>query len=145
MVVRSIASHQQYLLSMHVLLITAAGCPLHGPELFIHTNRHKCAAPLTHIHKYTQNTASQKKLAFCLSPCLRTSPPLSLYVHFFPSFFFSLSLAYLSPGHERSRLSLSLALPISLSLVFLTSRSPRCLLVDACFAQHIRLRACCVF
>lgn len=51
MAVGSIASHKQYLLSMHVLLITTAGGPLHGPELFRHTNGHKCTAAHTDAHR----------------------------------------------------------------------------------------------
>lgn len=58
--------------------------------------------------------------------------PSSFPLRSFLPFIFFLSLAYLSPGHERSGFALS-------PLFFLTSRSPTCLLVLTCFAQHIRL------
>lgn len=128
MAVGSIASHRQYLVSMHVLLITAAGCPLHGPELFIHTNRHNYA------HTHTQNIASDKKLAFL--------PPLPLS---FPALLpCSLSLAGFSPGQREEEQTKQLQPRLPVPLLFLTSRSPRCLLMGTCLAQHIPLPACLI-
>lgn len=103
MAVRSIASHQQYLLSMHVLLITAAGCPLHGPELFIHTNRHKYV--VTHTHTHTKSCIREESgllLSFCLRSFLPSFLSLSLF-YFFSSVFLWFTLA-----QGRKILSLSL-------------------------------------
>lgn len=150
MAVGSIASHQQYLVSMHVLLITAAGCPLHGPELFIHTNGHKYATTHTHAHThrhthtqaYTQNTASEKNLAFCFL-CLQCF--LSLSVSLPPSLSFFPSLLSFTGSLQLREIEQTSPSSLFLSLLFLTSRSPRCLLMDSCLIQHILIPVCCVF
>lgn len=139
MAVGSIASHQQYLVSMHVLLITAAGCPPHGiefnPELFIHTNRHKYATTHTHTHMHTEYCIREEA---GLLLCLQSFLPLSVSFH--PS---SLSLHPFSPGQTKGRPSTSPALLfLSLSLFFLASHAHRCLIMDTCIHCSAHFLTC---
>lgn len=100
--VGSIPPHQQYLLSMLVVLINTAGCPLPGPELFIHT------------HTHTQGPASEEKLASCFL-CLH---PSSLVLPF------CLLAEGISSFPLLSLFSLSLCLSLPLSFNLLLTRVP---------------------